>query len=98
MAAIDKPDKELEVKRIAVGQLRLDPKNPRLAMRHGEKASQEDLLKEMYQKYVLEELFESLATHGYFTEEPLIAVPAEIDPRTRMQLYTVVEGNRRPQR
>lgn len=72
-----------------VAQLLLDPENPRLIIEGG--ASQEKLLKMLYEQEALDELAPSLARYGYFVEEPLIVVP---DP-DRDEQFVVVEGNRR---
>ena len=56
-----------------VSQLRLDVRNPRRTSRDTE-VSQLELLEEMYSRFDLDDLLASLATYGYFSEEPLIAV------------------------
>ena len=78
---------------LPVENLRLDHANPRLSGGI-DGLSQEDLLKEMYQRYHLDDLIWSLADNGYFSEEPLIAVEAGASPAGE-KIYTIVEGNRR---
>ena len=56
-----------------VEALRLDPLNPRLA-RTLRGATQEELLKALYESHDIEPLILSLAQSGYFSEEPLIGV------------------------
>ena len=76
-----------------VKNLRLDPKNPRLAETL-QNASQSDLLLAFYNSYELDPLFQSLSQHGYFNEEPLIGVrKTKLDATT--PILTIVEGNRR---
>ena len=63
----------------SVENLRLDPRNPRLA-RALRDASQEELLKALHQSHDLEPLILSFAQSGYFTQEPLIGVQLEDGP------------------
>ena len=63
-----------EIRWCSVEDLRLDPRNPRLA-RALRDASQEELLKALHQSHDLEPLILSFAQSGYFTQEPLIGVP-----------------------
>lgn len=78
---------------IEVKYLFLDPENPRLAL-DGNKLSENDLILKLYKIYSLEDLLTSLSQHGYFTEEPLIAVQRNKNVQ-KEKTYTVVEGNRR---
>lgn len=64
--------------------------------------SQEEIIKSIYDKEDIDELASSLATNGYFDEEPLIIIPK--DPNDFESInsenidsyeYKVVEGNRR---
>ena len=60
----------------------LDDANPRLLSWFGDglesiKPSQFELLKVMYQRYDARSLAISMATNGYFDEEPLVVVPKE---------------------
>ena len=75
---------------VAIQDLRLDPENPRLpAALQG--ASQEDLAVDLELGFEAFAVAESIASHGFFTSEPLIAVPSE----TEESAWIVVEGNRR---
>ena len=65
-----------EIRWCSVENLRLDPRNPRLA-RALRDASEEDLLKALHQSHDLEPLILSFAQSGYFTQEPLIGVPQD---------------------
>ena len=78
-----------EVRLIPLRDLRLDGDNPRLpeGVRN---TTQEDLAVTMALGFDAFTVAESIATHGYFQSEPLIAVP---DPEHGT--YVVVEGNRR---
>lgn len=75
---------------VAIQNLRLDPENPRLpAALQG--ASQEDLAVDLELGFEAFAVAESIASHGFFTSEPLIAVPSA----TENGAWIVVEGNRR---
>ena len=95
---------------IPVGQLFLDPENPRLPEEvQGE--SESELMEVLIKRFNLEELADSMAENGYFDEEPLVAIPKklperfkDVDPTNKKYLdfiekdttqFTVVEGNRR---
>jgi hypothetical protein len=69
--------------------LELDPLNPRLPDGM-ENARQPALLETLAREYELQEIGQSLADNGYFSEEPLVGVPARSPGR-----WTIVEGNRR---
>ena len=78
-----------EVQWVSLGDLRLDPHNPRL--REGmENASQPELLAELAREYELQDLARSIADNGYFSEEPLVAIK-----NRGGKTWTIVEGNRR---
>jgi hypothetical protein len=68
--------------------LLLDADNPRLPDTMQGQA-QEDLAVDMALGFDAFTVAESIASHGYFTSEPLIAIPVAEG------FYTVVEGNRR---
>ncbi len=71
----------------AVEQLHLDPKNPRLPEdKRG--ADEGELLRFVSTEYAILRIARSIAGHGYFTSEPVIAVREE-------HRLVVVEGNRR---
>jgi len=79
-----------ETRMLAIQVLRLDPQNPRLpAELQGQ--SQEDLAVDLALGFDAYTVAESIASHGYFASEPLIALEGEDEAGT----YTVVEGNRR---
>lgn len=82
------------IKNIAVENLFLDPDNPRLA-KPGSRVTDIELLEELYRRYDLKDVLLSLAQHGYFSEEPLIAVPKPDNNAGAPTEYIVVEGNRR---
>ena len=77
-----------EIRRIPVGKLLLDSKNPRLPerLRGG---SQSQILKFLHAQGVLEELAQSFLDNGFFQHEPLIVIGKDEES------YIVVEGNRR---
>src|SRR5688572_9572129 len=88
VASVKKLQGELGIKNI--DELFLDPENPRLPEElHG--ASQDRLLKYLWDTAVLEELGRSFANNGFFAHEPLIVVK----DKKKKNHYTVVEGNRR---
>ncbi|MEP2735360.1 MAG: hypothetical protein ABJP34_03600 [Erythrobacter sp.] len=72
---------------VDVGQLCLDPQNPRLPPDLDD-FSANSLLKTLADEYDLVEIGQSIADHGYFSEEPLVVVPEDGN-------LVVVEGNRR---
>lgn len=75
--------------RVDVDRLFLDTKNPRLAeYTLGEKPTQPELLKILWQKMAVDELAMSIAARGYFPHEPLFV--EEDGDR-----LVVIEGNRR---
>ena len=72
-----------------VGKLCLDKDNPRLAeFALGDKPTQQELLKILWQKVAVDEVAMSIAARGYFPHEPLF-VEEEGDK------LVVIEGNRR---
>jgi len=94
---------------ISIGRLQLDPQNPRLP-EEIQGSTQGQLLAHLYEHFDLEEIAEPMATHGYFDEEPLVAVPVDLpkkitpDQGKETKEYvdylqtcnlTVAEGNRR---
>lgn len=68
--------------------LRLDPENPRLPSRV-QGSDQRTLLEYLAENYNIIEVAASIARFGYFSSEPLIAIP------DGQEHFTVVEGNRR---
>lgn len=73
-----------------VANLLLDAENPRLPDEY-RGATQAELLAYIEKHYDLEELGWSMVVHGYYVEEPLLAIPVDNRPEN----YIVVEGNRR---
>lgn len=75
---------------LPVGELALDPQNPRLPEELlGQ--SQDKLLSWLEQEEVLDELARSMLENGFFRHEPLVVLPADEETKKRY----VVEGNRR---
>jgi hypothetical protein len=75
---------------LPLSQLRLDCENPRLpADQQG--SDQEDLAVTLALGYDPFTVAQSIASHGYFSAEPLIVIPSPDEPGA----YVVVEGNRR---
>ena len=75
---------------VPLNALRLDPENPRLPSQL-QGGSQEDLAVDLDLGFEAFAVAESIATHGYFRSEPLIAIPSPDEENT----WIVVEGNRR---
>jgi hypothetical protein len=59
---------------VPVERLHPDPQNPRLPA-ESQGASEPELLNVLHANFNLEELADSMATNGYFDEEPLVAIP-----------------------
>ncbi|NHA00513.1 hypothetical protein G5V59_12075 [Nocardioides sp. W3-2-3] len=79
-----------QIQRIPLADLRLDPDNPRLPPEmQGGGHSQRDIALYINQHYDPLKIAESIAEHGFFESEALIAVPSGNGD------YTAVEGNRR---
>lgn len=76
---------------ISVYDLRLDPQNPRLPEGAAE-WSMSRVVEHFQEHSPIDELIQSMLSHGFFQQEPLIIL-AEPDPTTDQ--YIVVEGNRR---
>lgn len=75
--------------KVAVGQLRLDRRNPRLVGELRE-ATDEAIIARLYRSAELDELLQSMSANGYLDIEPLVAV-SEPDRDGLL----VLEGNRR---
>lgn len=76
--------------RLPLSALRLDPDNPRLPDEQ-QGADQEELAVTLALGYDPFTVAESIASHGFFSAEPLIVIPNLNEPGT----FLVVEGNRR---
>ncbi len=74
--------------------LYLDEENPRLSS-SGNGTSQDELLKVLWTEMAVSEVAISIATNGFFEEEPLFVVPRPRPAVDGKLTYTVVEGNRR---
>ncbi|WP_374311346.1 ParB N-terminal domain-containing protein [Dongia sp.] len=76
-----------KTKNVQVASLHLDPKNPRLGREVLARAPR-DIVQHLFQHDKAMELAESIATRGFFANEPLLAI------KENDQLV-VIEGNRR---
>lgn len=79
--------KSWTTKPLPLANLHLDAKNPRLGREHTAKAPSE-IIKHLFDHDKAMEIAESIATRGYFPNEPLLAIKEE-------GRVVVVEGNRR---
>lgn len=79
-----------QVAEIELGDLDLDPKNPRFGSVVGPAKTQTEILDTIVTEYGIEDVISSLAVNGYFPGEPLICIKKKHGNR-----YVVVEGNRR---
>ena len=73
---------------VPLGDLLLDPKNPRFGLQ-GRSASQEQILDLIVEKFGVNDVLSSLAVNGYFEAEPMVCRRLP-DSEQRV----VVEGNR----
>lgn len=85
---------------IPVRQLRLDPHNPRLSsisLRQDKLASQDELVRMLWNEMAVNEVAASIAANGYLHTEPLFVIKGSPYPgdESAGPVYTVVEGNRR---
>ena len=78
---------------VGLSSLHFDILNPRRTSSVVE-IGQRALLVELYQLYDITDLLVSFSVNGYFSEEPLIAIPSQAEGSNSGE-YTVVEGNRR---
>jgi hypothetical protein len=72
---------------IKVSSLRLDDRNPRLT-RDGKYDSPRDIIQYLFEHEDTMQVAQSIATRGFFSSEPLLAVKQE-------NAFVVLEGNRR---
>lgn len=82
-------------RRVEVGSLLLDTRNPRLASGFPV-TSQGDLLRVLWEELAVDEVAWSIAHNGYYEQEPLLVIregAADKDPSH--QRFIVLEGNRR---
>ncbi|EIP98943.1 hypothetical protein OpiT1DRAFT_03442 [Opitutaceae bacterium TAV1] len=94
LIAYKRNDDEKQLQERAVGQLYLDPKNPRLAeVSHtGTQASIQKVLEDQFD---LQPLKDSLYRNGFFYEEPLVAIYEPLTQLKGKKVLVVIEGNRR---
>jgi predicted transcriptional regulator len=85
---------EMRPKPVAVKDLYLDPKNPRLADVLATK-SQASILQAMEKNFELQPLIDSMLRNGFFWEEPMVAVREPLLERKNEIVLIVIEGNRR---
>ena len=85
--ALESPPRDVEWKKVE--DLFLDSLNYRLPEEYRD-ATELELIEILARDYSLLEIGRSLADNGYFSEEPLVAIPADEEGA-----FTVVEGNRR---
>jgi hypothetical protein len=78
---------KMKVMDLSLGDLLLDEENPRLPETL-EKRGQDELTRYIANEYNTVEVARSIAEHGYFDSEPLIAIK-------KKDKYIIVEGNRR---
>lgn len=75
---------------VQLSELELDPENPRLVSTLESGDTQEDLAINLEMAHDSIVVAESMARHGFFTNEPLIVLPQNAHGK-----YRIVEGNRR---
>src|ERR1041385_8593253 len=94
MTAYKRTADEKQMHEIAVDQLYLDPKNPRLAEtpHTGTQAALQEVLED---EFDLQPLKDSLYRNGFFYEEPLVGVMEPLDELKGKKVMIVIEGNRR---
>jgi hypothetical protein len=94
IVAYNRSEKEKKPTAIEVGELHLDPKNPRLAdTAHTD--TQASILKVMTRDFDLQPLIDSMYQNGFFWEEPLVAVREPLPELKDKKVLVVIEGNRR---
>ena len=79
-----------QARMVHLSRLWLDPMNPRLP-KEMQQQDQEELAVSMALGFDAYTVAESIASHGYFMSEPLLAIPSEDEA----DAFIVVEGNRR---
>jgi hypothetical protein len=84
---------------VALGQLLLDPENPRLTSANDNESnlSQDEITRRLWAEMAVDEVALSIAANGYYPEERLLVIPAtqpDQQPGSPPR-YVVVEGNRR---
>ena len=94
MTAYNRTADEKRLQELTVGELYLDPKNPRLA-EVAHTGTQASILSVMEKDFDLQPLKDSLYRNGYFYEEPLVAVREPLAQLKGKKVLIVIEGNRR---
>jgi hypothetical protein len=82
----------MQIRTLALRELNLDPRNPRLGLRNSEAELPQDAILEMMEDWALEELAISFLESGYWPQEALLVVR---EPIYGAEGNIVVEGNRR---
>lgn len=80
------------IEMVALDELFLDAKNPRLGRKNVEAGLSQDEVLDLMKDWALEELAVSFLESGYWPQEALIAV---IEPIKKKPALIIVEGNRR---
>ncbi len=93
-AAYDRTDEEKRIQEKAVDDLKLDPRNPRLAdfSHTGTQAAIQRIMEKVFD---LQPIKDSLYRNGFFYEEPLVAVREPLAQFGSDPVLVVIEGNRR---
>jgi hypothetical protein len=94
LASYNRDPGEKQIQEKHVDELKLDPKNPRLAevVHTGTQAS---IQKVMEKEFDLQPIKDSLYRNAFFYEEPLVAVYEPLAESGTKPVLVVVEGNRR---
>jgi len=88
----DQTTQKMVIRLLPVGELLLDPENPRLEAVTSSK-DQMELVRAMWREMAVDEVALSIAENGFFEEEPLFVIPSR--PGRDEPPFIVVEGNRR---
>lgn len=94
LAAYKRTPEEKQIDEIPVGELHLDPENPRLA-EFSHTGTQASIQRIMQKQFDLQPIKDSLYRNGYFYEEPLVAVREPLSEFGSEPVLIVIEGNRR---
>lgn len=94
LKAYKRDPEEKQIQEKHVGDLHLDPKNPRLAEEE-HTGTQASIQKVMEKEFDLQPIKDSLYRNAFFYEEPLVAVYEPLPEFGVKPVLVVVEGNRR---
>jgi hypothetical protein len=94
IAAYNRTEEEKRPKAHKVGELYLDPKNPRLADA-SHTGTQPSILRVMERDFDLQPLIDSMYRNGFFWEEPMVAVMEPLPELKNKKVLVIIEGNRR---